>query len=126
MLRFLKALWLTVFFFFTLVFFIQNNDVLAQKLSLQFDFYYFDYVWKNVAVPYFFIILVAFVAGALVMFGYLVMDRLHLKREFSRCRKVVRKQEKELKKLRAIPLEPTPLLEAPEAPKPAPENSNVA
>lgn len=112
MLRFLKALWLTVFFFFTLAFFIQNNDVLAQKLSLKFDTYYFDYVWTNTAVPFFFIILVAFVVGALVMFGYLAMDRMSLKRELGRAKRVVRKQEKELKKLRAIPLEPTPLLES--------------
>ena len=124
--RFLKALWLTVFFFFSLIFFIQNNDVLSQKMSLKLDFYYFDYIWTNTAVPFFFVVLVAFVAGALVTLGYLVMDRMRLKMDLSRCRRVVRKQEKELKKLRAIPLEPTTLPELPEAPKPAPENSNAA
>ncbi|SBV94223.1 Histidine triad (HIT) protein [uncultured delta proteobacterium] len=115
--RFLKALWLTVFFFCSLIFFIQNNDVLSQKMTLKFDFYYFDYVWTNTAVPFFFVILVAFVAGALVTLGYLVMDRMRLKMELSRCRRVVRKQEKELKKLRSIPLEPTPIPELPEAEK---------
>lgn len=124
--RFLKALWLTIFFFFTLIFFIQNNAVLSQKLSLTFDFYYFDYVWSNTSVPFFFVVLVAFVVGALAMLGYLIMDRIHLRRELSRCRKLARKQEKELKQLRAIPLEstPTPLLDAPDG-KPA-ENSAVA
>lgn len=124
--RFLKALWLTVFFFFTLLFFIQNNDALAQKLSLKFDFYYFDYVWQNTAVPYFFIILVAFAVGALVMLGYLVMDRIHLRRELGRCRKVVRKQENELKKLRAIPLETPPLLDASVPEKSGAETSATA
>ena len=124
--RFLKALWLTVFFFFSLIFFIQNNDVLSQKMALKFDFYYFDYVWTNTAVPFFFVILVAFVAGALVTLGYLVMDRMRLKMDLSRCRRVVRKQEKELKKLRSIPLEPTPLPELPEAARPADENANAA
>ena len=124
--RFLKALWLTVFFFFSIIFFIQNNDVLSKPMSLRFDFYYFDYVWSNTAVPFFFIILVAFVAGAIVTLGYLVMDRVRLKMEFSRCRRVVRRQEKELKKLRAIPLEPTPLPELPEATKSSAENSDAA
>lgn len=124
--RFLKALWLTVFFFFTLMFFIQNNDVLAQQLSLKFDFYYFDYVWSNTAVPFFFVILVAFVAGVLVTLGYLVMDRIRLKMEFGRCRRALRKQEKELKKLRAIPLESTPLLDAPEKDKTVPDNATIA
>jgi len=124
--RFLKALWLTVFFFFTLMFFIQNNDVLAQQLSLKFDFYYFDYVWSNTAVPFFFVILVAFVAGALVTLGYLIMDRMRLKMDLGRCRRALRKQEKELKKLRAIPLDPTPLLDAPDKDKPAPDTANVA
>ncbi len=119
--RFLKALWLTAFFFFSLIFFIQNNDVLSQKMTLKFDFYYFDYIWTNTAVPFFFVILVAFVAGALVTLGYLVMDRMRLKMELGRCRRIVRKQEKELKKLRSIPLEPTPVPELPEA-----EKTNIA
>ena len=110
--RFFKALWLTVFFFFTLLFFVQNNTVLSQELALQFDSYYFDYVWKNTKVPFFFVILVSFVAGVLVSIGYLFMDWMRLKGDLRKCRRVVRKQEKELKKLRSIPLEPTPLLEA--------------
>ena len=109
--RFLKALWLTVFFFFSLIFFIQNNEVLGQKLALKFDFYYFDYVWSNTAVPFYFVVLVGFFAGAIVTLGYLFMDRVRTRMELSRCRRVIRKQEKELKKLRAIPLEATPLLE---------------
>jgi uncharacterized integral membrane protein len=113
--RFLKALWLMVFFFFSLIFFTQNNEVLSQKMTLTFDFYYFDYVWTNTAVPFFFVILAAFVAGALVTLGYLVMDRIRLRMELGRCRRVVRNQEKELKKLRSIPLDPTPIPELPEA-----------
>ena len=124
--RFLKALWLTVFFFFSVIFFVQNNDVLSKPMSLRFDFYYFDYIWSNTAVPFFFVVLVAFVAGSVVTLGYLFMDRLRLKMELSRCRRVVRRQEKELKKLRAIPLEPTPLPELPEAGKSPAETSGQA
>ena len=124
--RFFKALWLTVFFFFTLLFFVQNNAALSQELSLQFDTYYFDYVWKNTKVPFFFIVLVSFVAGVLVSIGYLFMDWMRLKGDVRKCRRIIRKQEKELKKLRSIPLEPTPLLEAPAPEKPAPETQNAA
>ena len=112
--RFLKALWLTIFFFFSLMFFIQNNEVLNQQLSLKFDFYYFNYIWTNTAVPFYFIVLVAFLVGAIVTLGYLFMDRLRTKMELSRYRRIIRKQEKELKKLRAIPLEAPTLIEGTE------------
>lgn len=115
--RFLKALWLTVFFFFSLIFFIQNYEWLSQKLTLKFDFYYFDYIWNNTAVPFYFVVLVGFFAGALVTLGYLVMDRIRIRMDLSRCRRTIRRQEKELKKLRAIPLEATPLLEGTDAEK---------
>lgn len=125
--RFLKALWLTVFFFFALIFFIQNNEVLGQKLSLKFDFYYFDYVWTNTAVPFYFVVLVGFLAGAILIWGYLVMDRMRIKMELSRCRTIIRKQDKEIKKLRNIPLQATPLLEGtPAAEKPEPEKQDAA
>lgn len=123
--RFLKALWLTFFFFFSLIFFIQNNEQLGQKLSLHFDFYYFDYVWSNTAVPFYFVVLVGFLAGAIVTLGYLFMDKIRGRMELSRCRRVIRKQEKELKKLRAIPLEATPLLEGSEDEK-NPDTSGAA
>lgn len=128
MLRFLKALWLTVFFIFSIAFFMQNTEALSQKLSLIFEFYYTGYTWTNTEVPFFVVILISFGVGVIVTLGYLIMDRMRLKREFRRCRRIVRKQEKELTKLRVIPLETTPLLESPEAgkPAPAPESANVA
>lgn len=125
--RFLKALWLTIFFFFSLMFFIQNTDVLNQKLTLKFDFYYFDYVWTNTAVPFYFIVLVAFFLGTIVALGYLFMDRLRTKMELSRYRRIVRKQEKELKNLRAIPLEAPALIEGTElAEKSGQDSQNAA
>lgn len=96
------------------MFFIQNAAVLDQKLTLKFDFYYFDYVWTNTAVPFYFVVLVGFLAGAIVTLGYLFMDRLRTRMDLSRCRRAVRKQEKELRKLRAIPLQTQPLLEGTE------------
>ena len=122
--RFLKALWLTVFFFLSLTFFVQNAKVLDQKLSLQFDFYYFNYVWTNTAVPFYFVILVAFAVGALVTLGYLFMDRVRARMELGRYRKIIRRQDKELRQLRSIPLQATPLLEASgKADKPADQNA---
>jgi uncharacterized integral membrane protein len=110
--RFLKALWLIVFFFLSLLFFIQNNEALGQKLTLSFDTYYFQYVWTNTAVPLYVVVLLGFFAGALVTLGYLIMDRIRLRMELAGCRRDNRKKEKELKHLRAIPLETAPLLES--------------
>ncbi len=110
--RFLKALWLAVFFFFSLIFFIQNSEALGHKLSLKMDFYYFNYVWSNTAVPFYFVIMVGFFAGALLILGYLLLDQLRTKSDLRRCRKQVRVLDRELKKLREIPLqETTPLIE---------------
>ena len=110
--RFLKALWLIVFFLFSLMFFVQNQEALGQELTLTFKTYYFDYVWTNTKVPFYFVVLIGFCAGAVVTLGYLVMDRIRLRMDLSSSRRTVRKQEKELKKLRSIPLEATPLLES--------------
>ena len=124
--RFLKALWLTVFFFFSLIFFIQNNDALGHKLSLKFDFYYFNYVWSNTAVPFYFVVLVGFLAGAIVTLGYLAMDRVRMRIELSSCRRAIRKQEKELNKFRNTPLQATPLLESSSTEKTEQESKNAA
>ena len=111
--RFLKALWLTAFFFLSILFFIQNKEVLGQVLTLKFDTYYFNHIWTNTAVPFYFVVLTGFLAGVIVTIGYFFMDALRTRSELSRCRKVIRKQDKEIKTLRAIPLQsPTSLLEA--------------
>ena len=111
--RFLKALWLAAFFFFSLVFFMQNIDALGQKLSLHMDFYYFNYVWENTAVPLYFVVLVGFAVGVLVTLGYLIMDRIRLRFELLREKRRVKKLDWENKKLREIPLqEPQTFLEA--------------
>lgn len=124
--RFFKALWLAIFFFFSLTFFIQNNEVLGQKLSLKLDFYYFDYIWTNTAVPFYFIVLVGFFAGAIVTLGYLFMDRFRTRVELSRCRRAIRNYEKEITKLRNIPLQATPLLESGDSNKSEQDSQNAA
>ncbi|MDL2210939.1 LapA family protein [Desulfovibrio sp. OttesenSCG-928-O18] len=124
--RFLKALWLIIFFLFSLMFFIQNKEALDQKLALSFDTYYFNYVWTNTAVPFYFVVLVGFLAGAAVTLGYLLMDRVRLRMDLAASRRTVRKQEKELKKLRSIPLEATPLLEGGDSAEKADDGQNPA
>ena len=108
--RFLKALWLAVFFFAALIFFIQNNDVLGQKMALQLDFYFFNYIWKGTAVPFYFVVLAGFLVGALSTLGFLIMDRIRLRLELRRARKEARDLSKELKALREIPLQPAPVM----------------
>ena len=111
--RFLKALWLTFFFFFSLLFFVQNKEVLGQQLTLVFDTYYFNYTWTNTAVPFYFVVLTGFLAGVIATIGYFFMDTIRARSELGRCRKIIRKQDKEIKTLRAIPLQSsTTLLES--------------
>lgn len=109
--RFLKALWIAIFVFCALVFFIQNSTALITPLELQIDTY-MGHVWTATAVPFYLVVLLGFLAGALVMLGYLLMDRLRLGRALRRARKQCRVLEKEVKNLREIPLPSQGLLEA--------------
>lgn len=122
--RFLKALWLAVFFFAALIFLIQNNDALGQKLALQLDFYFFNYVWKSTAVPFYFVVLAGFLLGALSTLGFLLMDRIRLRLELRRARREARDLQREIKALREIPLQPAPVLI--EAAVPASETREAA
>lgn len=108
--RFLKALWIAIFVFCALVFFIQNSTELITPLELKIDTY-MGHVWTATAVPFYLVVLLGFLAGALLMLGYLFMDRVRLGRELRRERKKTRALDKEVKNLREIPLPAQGLLE---------------
>ena len=109
--RFLKALWIAIFVFCALVFFIQNSTALITPLELTFDTY-MDQVWTAKAVPFYLVVLLGFLAGALLMLGYLFMDRVRLGHQLRQARRQCRSLEKEVKNLREIPLPTQGLLDA--------------
>ena len=109
--RFLKALWIASFVFCALVFFVQNSEQLITPLELTIDTH-LGYVWTAAAVPFYLVVLLGFLAGTLLMLGYLFMDRVRLGRELRRERRKSRDLDKQVKSLREIPLPAQGLLEA--------------
>lgn len=102
--RFLKILWITLLFFFGALFLLQNKEVLSQPMTLELDLFFTE-KFTSIKLPYYFIVLCSFAAGAVSAIGYLILSRLRLGMELRRARKRSRVLEKELNALRSTRLE---------------------
>lgn len=74
--RYIKVLCLAVVFFLALVFFFQNQAVLSQDLQLTLNLFFID-AMNSIRLPFYFIILLAFAAGAILTLIFLVWDKIH-------------------------------------------------
>ena len=101
--RFIKFVLLVLFFLFFMVFFIQNNQILSQTMSLQFSL--FIKTWNSVPLPFYFLLLLAFVFGALLSLCYLVAEKIRLHSQLRQCRIQLHHLEQEVTSLRNLPLE---------------------
>jgi|JTFO01.1.fsa_nt_gb putative membrane protein len=101
--RYLKVLSLVALFFVSMLFFVQNTDVLVQTLTLQLGLF----SWKatSAPVPQYLLILLAFVAGAILPLLYFMCEKIRLSKELRTARKTISKQEEELNSLRNMPLQ---------------------
>lgn len=98
--RFLKALLLVAIFTCGLLFFIQNSKALETPITLTFSLYYGDLTWTGKPLPYFVIVLAAFVVGALLAALYLFIDRIRLGCAALKYKNDARGKERELVRLR--------------------------
>lgn len=99
--RFIKVLLLIVIFACGLLFFIQNNNALETPLTLGFSLYHADLTWTSKPLPFFVVVLAAFVVGAVFSALYLLIERLRLSCGLLKCKSDLRGKEKELARLRA-------------------------
>lgn len=104
--RFVKVLVLVLVFFISMLFFVQNNAVLSQTVTLTLDLF-FDTAWTSMALPFYFMILCAFLLGALLTMLLLMLSRMRASAALRRANKRIRILEKELHSLRNLPLETT-------------------
>ncbi len=72
--RFIKVLLLVIFFFLSMVFFIQNTDVLSTPMSLKMDLFNFSYTSQE--LPFYLVILLAFVVGGIFSLLYFIVDKI--------------------------------------------------
>ena len=75
--RYIKVLLLACLIFLSLVFFFQNQGILATKMQLTLDLIFLPPM-KSIVLPLYFIVVCAFFVGVLLAILLLVWDRLHL------------------------------------------------
>ncbi len=102
--RFVKVLILVLVFFISMMFFVQNNAVLSQTVTLKLDLF-FDTAWSSIELPFYFMVLCAFLLGALLTMLLLMISRMRAGAALRRANKRIRVLEKELNSLRNLPLE---------------------
>ena len=98
--RYIKVLLLVLIFFVSMVFFFQNQQVLSQEMVFKLHFF-FTKPLESISLPFYFLLLVAFVIGALVSFLLLIWDKMQLSARHMKANWRLRSLEKELEKLRA-------------------------
>lgn len=101
--RFVKVFALIVIFFISMLFFIQNNEVLSQAMSLELSVIF--QTWRSVPLPMYFLILVAFAVGSLFTLLFFLADKLKAAKQLRECRSRVASLEQEVTSLRNMPLE---------------------
>ncbi len=101
--RFVKILLFVAIFFLAMLFFVQNNEVLSQTLSLRLKVFGAEFISKE--IPFYLLVLLGFVAGALITVVYFFVEKLRTSKKIKQYRSKVADLEKELNSLRNMPLE---------------------
>lgn len=96
--RYLKVLGLVALFFFSMLFFVQNHEILVQELALELKVFGWHAVTE--AVPFYLVILMSFVVGSLLCTLYFFLERIRMARQCRQYRKEIDALEREVSSLR--------------------------
>ncbi len=97
--RYLKVLLFALIFFISMIFFFQNQPALDADMTLRLNLFFIPPM-ESLALPFYFLVMAAFLLGALLAVCVLVWDKMSLS---ARCMKAtwrVRSLEKELEELK--------------------------
>ncbi|GFK94507.1 hypothetical protein NNJEOMEG_02353 [Fundidesulfovibrio magnetotacticus] len=97
--RFIKFVLLVVFFLFFMVFFIQNQAQLATALELKFSLFTLN--WQAQPLPFYLVVLIFFVLGALFSTIFFVIDRIRVGSVCSSAQSKAKSLQAELDSLKA-------------------------
>ena len=100
--RYLKVFALILFFFFAMLFFVQNIAQLGSEVQLRLQLFTME--WYSRQMPIYLLILLAFVFGALFMMLFFLADKMRISAALRRCKARIAGLEKELNSLRNLPL----------------------
>lgn len=97
--RYLKVLILAVFFFLALVFFFQNQTPLSQEMQLTLNLFFVPPI-TSISLPFYFLLLGAFVIGCLLSLFLLVWDKFTTSARLVKTKWRVSSLESEVARLR--------------------------
>ena len=97
--RYLKALVLAILVFLALVFFFQNQTALSQQLELTLNLFFIPPM-TSIPLPFYFLVIAAFLVGALLSLALLFWDRCNMSARLVKSRWHISSLEKELAKLK--------------------------
>lgn len=103
--RYVKVLLLVLVFFLTMVFFFQNQEALSKDMVLKLNLF-FTPPMSSIPLPLYFLVLAAFMVGALVTLLILLWDKVHLSARHMKATWRVRSLEKEVTALKAAQNKP--------------------
>ncbi|WP_018125165.1 LapA family protein [Desulfovibrio oxyclinae] len=106
--RYLKVLALILLFVVSILFFSQNNEILAQSLVLRLDVPYIAEL-RSVPLPFYFLVLGGFVVGAVLTMLYFLSEKLKAAKKLRECNSRMASLEQELNSLRNMPLNEEPV-----------------
>lgn len=93
--RYVKVLLLVLIFFLTMVFFFQNQEALSKEMTLKLHLFFSDPM-VSIPLPFYFLVLAAFLLGAVLTIAVLVWDKFHLSARLMKATWRVRALEKDL------------------------------
>jgi lipopolysaccharide assembly protein A len=101
--RYVKVLLLVLFFFVGMIFFVQNTEALSESIRLR--LHLFGWRWVSIAFPYYMLILIFFVLGALFTMAFFLAEKIRQNKEIRACKHRIGALQQELNSLRHLPLE---------------------
>lgn len=95
--RYIKVLLLVILFFLVMMFFVQNQGAFSQAVPLKLDLLFLPPV-ECAPLPFYTMLIICFVLGALCILAMLMWDRLSLSAKLTMANMRVRSLEKEVTK----------------------------
>ncbi len=83
-----------------MVFFFQNQATLSTQMVLHLNLFFIEPM-QSISLPFYFLVLAAFLVGAIASVLFLVWDKVQLSTKFMKANWRVRSLEKEVEKLKA-------------------------
>ena len=98
--RFVKFIFLVLFFLVFMVFFVQNNAQLSAGLELQFNLFMLQL--KSQPIPFYLVVLIFFTLGALFSMIFFVIDRIRIDLSLRKAQNEIGELKRELASVKAV------------------------